>query len=242
MTEPDVPVQTQTAPVEEAQSEAETPQETSPQYLTKEDAQVLIEQVWTERKIELEKQLDAAYKTVRRGESKSDTSQKRIDKIESEMFELSLRGLEPQQVETERLKRQVAQSSYSAPDPNVVQAEFAGYARSVLEEEGIKGDDPVLTEWFNKYADGYQSLADLKVALARSVGRVNADKAKKATADAGEREKKAREEERTKLRNEKRQEEGRVDKGTPASAAQSKSILTMSEEEWTSFNAGRRKR
>lgn len=245
MTDPQVEAETQTAPEPEAQSEtAETPQETSPQYLTREEVDAIIEEKVAARQAEIDKQLEAAYKTLRRGEGKSDTLLKKVERLEQEQFENSLRGLEPQQQDLERLKRQSLRDSESRnaqADPNAEVASFQAWATSVLAEEGIAGTDPILTEAFQKYGEGWTSQADLRVAMTRAIAKVRTEEAKKAKAESADREKKAREEERTKLRNENRQAEPRLDKGTPAATAKNKSLLTMTQEEWDAFNASRRK-
>lgn len=246
MTEPEVTAEAQTAPslpvAEEAQSaEPETTQETSP--LTRDEVAAIIEEKVAARALEIEKQLDSAYKALRRGEAKGDMSLKELQKIRAEIDELSLRGLEPEKAELVKLQRQVqrdAESRNAPVDSNAELAQFNAYAKSVLEEEGIAGTDPVLTEWFKKYGEGYQTQADLRVALTRAIAKVRTEEAKKAKADSADREKKAREEERAKLRNEKRQEEGKVDRGTPA-AGQSKNFLTMSSEELEAFEKSRRR-
>ena len=237
MTETEVKVEPQTA--EPAQSEAETPQETS---LTRDQVKALIDETWASRETEIRKELESAYKTLRRGEAKSDTSLKRIDKLEGELLEVALRGLEPQQQEVERLKRQVQRDAESrtAPDANAEVAAFNGWSRSFLEEEGIPSNDPTLAEAFQKYGEGWQTQADLKVALTRAVAKVRTEQAKKANSDSAAEVKKAREEERAKLRNENRQAEGKVDRGNPASAAP-KNFLTMSQEEWTAFKTTRKR-
>ena len=230
MTEPEVKAEPQTTPVEvqpEVQSEAaETPQETS---LTRDEVTAIIEEKVAAQRADVEKQLEAAYKTLRRGEAKGDTAQKRIDQLEDKLFDLSLKGLEPQQVEIERLKRQTQQAQSPSVDPNAELASFNAYARSVLEEESISDKDPVLTEWFQKYAKDGQTATDWKIALTRAVAKVRGEEAKTAKAESSEREKKAREEGRAIQRNEKRQADGPVDRGTPASTA-GRNILTMSTE------------
>jgi len=239
--ESEVKVEAPTAPaLPEAQSEqTETPQETSTP-LTKEDLAAFRQEIEA-REVEIRKELESAYKTLRRGEAKSDTAHKEIASLKQELFEISLRGLEPQQQEIERLKRssQDAQSR-SAIDPNAEQAAFANYATSVLAEEGIDGKDSVLTEWFGKYGEGWQNQADLKVALTRAIAKVHSERAKQARAESVEKEKKAREEERAKLRNENRQQEGKVDKGTPASTNTPKNFLQMSDQEFEAFRKARR--
>ena len=240
MTEPEVQAAPETAPVPEAQTaEAQTPQETS---LTREDVKALIEETWATREVDIRKELDTAYKTLRRGEAKSDTSLKRIEKLENELVEVSLRGLEPQQQEIERLKYQVQRDAVSraAPDANAEVQAFTAWSTSFLEEEGIKSNDPVLAEAFQRYGEGWQTQADLKVALTRAVSKVHAESAKKVRAESADQVKKAREEERAKLRNETRQSEGKVDKGTPASTA-NRNFLTMSDEEWKAFQSTRKR-
>ena len=241
MTEPEVKVEPQTAPaLPEAQSEpAETPQETSP--LTRDEVAAIIEEKVSARQAEIDKQLEAAYKTLRRGEAKSDTLVKKVERLEQEQFENSLRGMEPQQQEIEKLKRQTQQAQSPSVDPNAELASFNAYARSVLEEESISDKDPVLTEWFQKYAEAGQTASDWKIALTRAVAKVRTEESKKARSESAEREKKAREEERAKLRNENRQAEGKVDKGTPASATAQKNFLTMSSEELEAFEKSRKR-
>ena len=79
------------------------------------------------------------------------------------------------------------------------------------------------------------------MALARAVSDIHKDEAKKAQAAVKDVADKTREEERAKLLNQKRQDQGPIDKGTPASAGRPKSYLEMSEEEWKASQAtGRR--
>ena len=243
MTEPEGTVEPTTAapaPVEPAaQTETTTePQETS--TLTLDQVKALIE----ERDVLIRKETEQAYKTLRRGEAKSDTALKRIEKLETELLEVSLKGLDPDKAEVERLKRQVQRDVESrTADPQQEVTAFQGWSASLLEEEGIDPKDPTLAEAFGKYGEGWQSQADLRVALTRSIAKVHAERTKAARAESADREKKAREDERAKLRNENRQAEGKVDKGTPASATPaSKNILSMTPEEWTAFNASRVRR
>lgn len=222
-----------------AQTEStEQPQETS--TLTIDQVKALI----AERDVEIRKEQEAAYKTLRRGEAKSDVALKRLEKLEQELFDTQIRGLDPKDAEVEKLKRQVQRDAESrTTDPQQELTAFQAWSASLLEEEGIDAKDPILAEAFKKYGEGWQNQADLRVALTRSVAKVQAERAKTARAEAADREKKAREDERAKLRNENRQAEGKVDKGTPASAAPvGKNILSMTPEEWTAFNASRARR
>ena len=242
MTEPEVKAE-QTAPAPEAQSTPAETKETSPEptYLTKEDAAALIEAA----KADLDKQLDAAYKTLRRGEAKSDTAQKRLDKLEVEVFESSLKGLEPDKQEVERLKRQYQRDTETRTvDPQAELTSFQSWAQSYLDDEGIDAKDPTLVERFNKLAEGWTSQSDLRVALARATGQTHAAKAKVVAAESAEREKMAREDERTKSRNETRQAEGKVDRGSAPAAASptKKNFLEYTSEEWDAFKTTRQRK
>ena len=244
MPEPQETVEPQTAPVvevppQDAQSEPTETQETA--TLTRDDVKALIEETWADRETTIRKEIEQTYKTLRRGEAKSDVSLKRIEKLETELFDISLRGLDPQQAEVEKLRRQVQRDAdtRSVPDPNSEASAFQGWATPYLEGEGINSEDPVLKASFQKHAEGWTNAADLRVALTRAVADVHKDAAKKARSESAEREKKAREDERTKLRNEKRQEDGKIDKGGAASAGRPKSFLDMPKEEWEAFKATR---
>lgn len=243
MPEPEVTAAPETVPAEGTPPAEAVPQETAP--LSRDDVKALIQETWAEREQEIRGELKAAYNTLRRGEAKSDTSHKRIDKLEHELFEISVRGLEPGQVEIERLKRQVqhdAESRAMPNDPNAEVASFRAWAAPVLEEERIDPNDPVLVASFERHGSGWQNAADLRVAMTRAVADVHKEQAKKARSESAERENKAREEERAKLRNEQRQGDGKVDKATPATPARSgmpKNVLSMSPEEWEKFKASR---
>jgi len=242
--EPQETVEPQTAqPEAEAQSEQIEPQETATP-LTLEAVKALIDETMTERETNIRRELDQAYKTLRRGEAKSDVSHKRIDKLEQELFDISTRGLEPAQVEMATLKRQLqrdAESRTVSQDPSAEVSAFQSWSSPYLEEEGIKAEDPVLVAAFQKHASGWQNAADLRIAMTRAVADVHKEQVKKARSEAGDREKKAREEERAKLRNENRQAEGKIDKGAAAgkSAGTPKNWLAASQEEWDALQAQR---
>lgn len=240
MAEPEVAAVAPTAPVEEAPSAEVAAQET-PTYLTIDDAKALIESTLSERESNIRKDLDAAYKTLRRGEAKGDNAQRRIDKLETELFDLSLRGLEPQQQEVAKLQRAVQQQT-TAPDPNAEVAAFRAWSTSVLDEEKISADDPVLKGSFERHADGWTSAADLRVALTRAIAQVHKEREKAAKADTSKLVEKAREEERAKARNANREAEGKIDKGTAAAGGgRTRSILEMPPDEWEAFKATRRR-
>ena len=236
MPEPQETVEPQTAPAvevpQEAQSEPTETQETA--TLTRDEVKALIEETWADRETTIRKEIEQTYKTLRRGEAKSDVSLKRIDKLETELFDISLRGLDPQAVEIEKLKRQAQRADSNVPDPNSEASAFQGWATPYLEGEAINSEDPVLKASFQKHAEGWQNAADLRVALTRAVADVHKDAAKKAKSESADREKKAREDERAKLRNEKRQEDGKIDKGTVAGKATGtpKNLMALSPEEW----------
>ena len=239
MAEPKDPVTETTAdPAQVADAEIqETP------TLTRDDVKALIDETWADREQTIRGELSSAYKTLRRGEAKSDVAQKRIDRLEQELFEVSVRGMEPDRIELERLKRQSqrdAETRAAPLDPSTEVASFQGWSASVLEEEQIDPKDPILKSAFERYADGWQNAADLRVALTRAVATVLREREKTARAQSGDREKKAREEERAKLRNETRQSEGKVDRSAPETTARAgKSVLHMNPQEWEAFKATR---
>lgn len=241
MAEPQETVEPQTAPTPElvtepvAQSEPTETQET-PTYLTKEDAMALVEGVLSERESGIRKDLEAAYKTLRRGEAKSDMSIQRIQRLESKLEELATRDMSPEESRIWKLEREVERATTTtAPDATQEISVFQSWSSPFLEEEKIDASDPVLKAAFEKHSNGWQNAADLKVALTRAVAAVHREREKSARTESAEQVKKAREEERAKLRNEKRQEDGKVDKGVaaPTSAqARPKNLMALSKEEW----------
>ena len=78
---------------------------------------------------------------------------------------------------------------------------------------------------------------DLKVALTRAVAAVHREREKTARAETTEREKKAREDERTKVLNERRESEGPLDRGSAASGTQKVDWLNISAEEFARLDA-----
>jgi hypothetical protein len=231
-----------TTPAEEAPA-AEPAAPETPTYLTLDEAKTLIEQTFVEREGNLRKDLDAAYKTLRRGEAKSDVAQKRIDKLEAELFEISLRGMEPQQAEVEKLRRQMQRESEArSVDPNAEVASFNAESASILEEEGISAEDPVLKASFQRFAAGWTSAADLRVALTRAIAQVHKEREKAAKADSAKAVERAREEERAKARNDKRDADGKIDRGTHAAASAKPAVrnwLSASNEEWEALKTQR---
>lgn len=238
MAEPQEPAATPTDPAPESPTVAPETQETP---LTLDTVKALIDETWADRERAIKGELDSAYKTLRRGEAKSDVAHQKIARLEQELMEVSLRGLDPQQAEIETLKRKQRDTETRQPDPNAEAAAFQGWSSSFLDEEKIDPKDPVLVKEFERHAIGWAVAADLKVALTRAVAAVHREREKTARAESADREKRAREEERARARNEKRQEEGKVVVGTPASSAgpRPKNLLSMTPEEWEAFKAQR---
>lgn len=248
MAEPEGTVETPTAPAPVPEAETQnveiTTQET-PTPLTLDTVKALITETFAEYKTAIGKDVEQTYKTLRRGEAKSDVAHQRIAKLEGKLEDLATRGMAPEEVRIWKLERQVerdAEARAQTANPDVELSAFESDATSILEEESIDRKDPVLNEAFQRFANGWRSSADLKVALTRAVAAVHKEREQTARTESAEREKKAREDERTKLRNEKRQSEGPVDKGTPASPVRSKHPLEMTEEELRTLIASQRRR
>lgn len=218
MAEPETPLlETAPPPEESAQTEPEKPQETPP---------LTVDAIRDALLPQVRKDVEAAYKAARRAEAKAETVPKRLEEKISRL-EAALELLITKDMDEPSKKVFVAEralererESRIVPDPEIerqrADLEFQGYAASVLAEEGIKADD--ITVAFNKYAAPAKSPADWKVALGHAIADYHKAEAKRAKDESADRERKAREEERTKLRNEQRKEEGPVDRGAPASS------------------------
>lgn len=244
-----------TAPVDQpsAQPTAETPKDTA---LTREEVTQLIATARTELRSELlaetKRELDAAYKTARRSESKGDTAHQKIATLESRLEELSIRGMDESEARAWKAERALeraneAQKSIAQQQEYEQQANaFQQRSASYLASEGIKPDDPRLTAAFSRLAADAKTYDDWDKALISAVAAVHKDNASKA---AAEREKlanesktaveRAREEERAKLRNEQRTVDGPVDKGLPASTPAPKKTWEMTDEEFKTYDAAR---
>lgn len=168
--------------------------------------------------------LDAAYKAARRSESKGDTANAKITKLEAALEVVATRDLTDEQARLWKAERAVERANETNTQVSAQQEDaqarsaFADRSTQLLSSEGIKANDPRLTEAFKKYTENVKSYADWDIALARAVADVHKDEAKKASTSSKEQVEKAREEERAKLRNEQRGASGTLDKGTPASA------------------------
>lgn len=247
MPEPEVPV-IATAPesTPPALTEGEVPNETA---LTRTEVAELIaaakQEVETKLETKIRTDLEAAYKAARRSESKGDTANARIAKMEATLEAVATRGMDESEVRlwkaeraAERAGEATAQVSAQQEQEQQVRA-FQDRSTAYLASEGIKPDDPRLIAAFNKYAEGYRSGDDLDKALMRAVVEVHKSERQRTEAEIKSAIEKAREEERAKLRNEQRAAEGKVDKGTPASTSSKIDWANLSEEEFKALDAQR---
>lgn len=193
---------------------------------------------------EIAKSLKPAYDAARRAEAKAERAPERfrefVAPIEEAVESLLTRDMTDDAREAFKAKRDLARATRQ--DPEVEQqrevAAFQQEAASVLEEEGIKADDPVLVAAYQKYVAGAKSPAQWRTALGRSIAAVHKDRAVRSESTVSEREKKAREDERNKILNEKREKDGPVDRGLPTSTGKV-DYLHMSDEEFARIEAAK---
>ena len=235
MPEPE-PIPTLTAPADqpEAQPVAVEPTETA---LTRAEVQALISAAKEETLAKTKDNLDAAYKTARRSESKGDTAAKRIERLEVQLEALATRGMDDSESRAWKAERALERATEATQTVSQQQeyeraaADFQQRSASFLNGEGIKSDDQRLTAAFSKFAADARSYDDWDKALLRAVAEVHKDERTKLTTDSKAREDKIREEERAKLRNEQKATDGPIDKGQPGSTS-SKPVKDMSDEEF----------
>lgn len=245
-----------TAPADQqtAQPEAVPQTETA---LTREEITSLIQtarsEVRAEVITEVKRDLDAAYKAARRSESKGDVANTKLSKLETRFEELAIRGMEEPEARAWKAERaleranETVQNAGQAQEYERAAAEFQQRSAAYLQEEGVKADDPRLTNAFAKLAADAKSPSDWDKALYGAVSVVHRDNATKLTAettklaaDSKSAVEKAREEERAKLRNEQRTTDGPIDKGQPSSPAPgAKKTWDMTDEEFKAYDAAR---
>ena len=238
MPEPEVAaVVTAPADQPEAQPDPASPKETA---LTREEVQALISSVKEELFVRTKQDLDAAYKTARRSESKGDTATKRVEKLEAQLEALAVRGMDENETRAWKAERALERATESSQTVSQQQeyekaaAEFQQRSSSFLNGEGIKPDDARLTAAFSKYAANARSYDDWDKALLMAVAEVHKDERTTSAAEQKTREGKIREEERAKLRNEQRSTDGPIDKGQPGSTS-TKPIRDMSDDEFKDY-------
>ena len=187
---------------------------------------------------EIRRETKAAYDAARRAEAKAerapDKFREQIAPLEEAIEAILTQSLNEDQRQAFIAKRDLARATRRDPDAEQAQqvAEFQTEAASVLEEEGIKADDPVLVAAYQKYLAGAKNPSQWRTALGRAIAAVHKDLAVKSESSASEREKKAREDERTKVQNERRESDGPVDRGQPASSNQKVDWANLSPEEF----------
>lgn len=186
-----------------------------------------------------------ALNTARRAQSAADRVPDRVQRalapIEEAIEVLLTRDMTEDAREAFKAKQQLARAT--RVDPEAAQqnevAAFQAEAASILDEEGVKADDPVLAAAYQKYVAGAKTPAQWRTALGRAVAAVHKDRAAKAEMTFAEREKKAREDERTRILNEGREKEGPIDRGQPASATTKIDWANLTPEEFARLDAAK---
>ena len=242
MPEPE-PIPTLTAPADqpEAQPVAVEPTETA---LTRAEVQALISAANEATLAKTKENLDAAYKTARRSESKGDTAAKRIERLEAQFEAIATRGMdepESRAWKAERALERATETSQTVTQQQEYErnaAEFQQRSASFLNSEGINPTDERLTTAFSKYAADAKTYDDWDKALLHAVADVHKDERVKSTADQKTREDKVREQERAKLRNQNRSADGPIDKGQPGSTS-TKPVKDMTDDEFREYERQR---
>ena len=194
---------------------------------------------------EVRKELKAAYDAARRAEAKAERAPERFRElmapIEEAVETLLTRDMTEDARDAFRARRELARATRQDPEAEQQReiAAFQAEAASVLEEEGVKADDPVLVAAYQKYVAGAKTPAQWRTAFGRAVAAVHRDRATKAEGSVADREKKAREDERTKILNESREKEGPLDRGQPASTTQKIDWLNLPSEEFARLDAAK---
>ncbi len=192
-----------------------------------------------------EKSLKPAYDTARRAEAKAERAPQQvmsqIEPMRAALDEILTRDLNDDQKARYKAERALADSQRTDPAQAAEREQevFRSEAVSVLAEEGVSADDPTFVEAYQRYGQNAKTPAQWRLTLGRAIAEVHKAKAKQSEGTFAEREKKAREDERTKIRNEQRETEGIVDRGAGASSGAKKDWLAMSPEEFAKFDAAK---
>ena len=132
---------------------------------------------------EVRRELKAAYDAARRAEAKAERAPERfrefVAPLEEAIEGLLTRDMTDDARDAFRAKRDLARATRQDPEAEQQRhiAEFQAEAASILEEEGLKPDDPVLVAAYQKYVAGAKSPAQWRTALGRSIAAVHKERA-----------------------------------------------------------------
>lgn len=229
---------TETTATEEAepQSQVEDTEQAQPETVTKADLDAL--------RAESQAREKAAYDAARRAENKAEIARReaaeKIGRLEAQLDTLATRDLPPDQAQAYALQREVERlkANPAKNDASAVQAQFANWSAQTLADEGfdLSALPKEVNDAFQKRAAGSASITDWQAALYGAIADYRKVEAAQARKEAGDREKKAREDERTKIQNGSRASQPRVDRGGP-SATGGKPVSEMSSEEFAAHLA-----
>lgn len=220
------------------------PLEPSPEKepVTKAELKAEIASLREELRAKTEEANESGRRAQRTADSQASRLEKRIERYSALLDEVATRGMdEPdirawkyrQEAEREREKS----AGYDAESQErKAREDFASYSSQVLTEEQIDRENPVFKEAWNRYIGQAKDQSDWKVALTRAVADVRKNEAKTARDDASKAAERAREDERAKARNVKRQAAGPIDNGAVGSVSQ-KSVADMTDAEFDAVKA-----
>lgn len=175
---------------------------------------------------ELKRDLKAAYDAARRAEAKAEAANKKasdnVASLEVALEAAATVGMDEKDRELWKARRALERQTQSrtVPEPDVEsqRQEFMSESLSILEELGIPANDPEFRQLWEEHVSSQGTFAQGRRGLTKAIDLYRKGEVKKAAAGVTEREQKAREDERAKLRNETRVSEGKVDKGAPTGA------------------------
>ena len=222
----------QTVPTAEASTEGAQSQEAAsaqPAPATREDIEAL--------RAEVQKAGKAAYDAARRAENKADNARRIVEsktaELEGAYEQLVTQNLSEPDARAWKAERELkrVQETHNAPDVQYERAaaEFQSSAATYMAAEGVNEAD--ISESFQQYAKNAKTPAEWDIALIRAVADHHKTVAKQAKDEAKTAGDRAREDERAKLRNEKRSNSGPIDRSSP-SAGGGKSPAEMNPEEF----------
>lgn len=215
--------------IEAEQPQGEDAEQAQPEPVTKADLDAF--------RAEQAKGLKDAHDAARRAENKADISRRfseeKITRLEAQLDELAVRDMPEDQRKAHALERQVAALREQAQPASNPQQEFGRWSSEVLTAEGFDTSQlpPELNAAWENRAKSTTSPSEWNAALYGAIADYRKVEAKKAQQEAGDRERKAREDERTKIQNTTRTGQGRVDRGGPASVS-GKPVSEMTPEEF----------
>lgn len=237
------------APVVDTADEAAAPAEPSkpspePERVTKAEYQTEIARLNEQLRLTREEATEGSRRAQRAADTHASRLEKRIERQQALLDEVATRGMDESDVRAWRSQRELDRereksASYDS-EAQVRRAEedFRAYSTQVLSEEAIDQQNPVFKEAWGRFSAQAKDPSDWKAALNRAVAEVRKDEVKKAREEAKTAEQRARDDERAKVRNEKRESAGTTSEGVVGSVGKKK-IENMTEAEFDAYDKQR---